>query len=114
MIFMMLGSIFANAIVDAKSFLPIIVSLFAIIILNSFIKKLVFRFLWVENFIKGPSIELVKNGKINWNEMKANSITKRELLNELASQAHTYDIDKVEAATLASDGSINFIFKLNK
>lgn len=110
-LFVILGSIFANAIVDGHAFLPIVGSILLIIGLNACMKKLAFHFKWIERFVKGSSVELVKNSNINWNEMNAHAITKRELLNELATQAHTYDIDKVETAILASDGSINFIFK---
>lgn len=110
-LFITLGSVFANAIIDSKVFLSIIGSMLFIIFFNAFIKKLAFHFNWIEHFVKGPSVELIKNGKINWDSMRTYSITERELLNELASQTHTYDISKVEMAILASDGSLNFILK---
>jgi len=110
-LFITLGSIFTNAIVDAKVFLPIVGSMFLLITINTCMKMLSFRFPWIEKLSKGPSVELITNGKIDWNVMKSHSITKQELLNELANQMHTYDIDKVETAILASDGSLNFIFK---
>lgn len=111
MLFVMLGSIFANAVVDGTLFLPIIGTMFIIILLNATMKALSFNFKWIEKFIKGTPTFLIKNGKIDWNEMNNHFITKRELLNELATQVHHYNIDKVEEAILGSDGSLNFVFK---
>lgn len=110
-LFIMMGSIFANAIVTGALFLPIIGTVLLLVFVNASMEALAFYFPWVERFVKGSSVELVKDGQIHWNVMKAHFITKRELLNELASQAHNYDIDKVKQAVLASDGTINFVFK---
>lgn len=111
MLFVMLGAIFANAIIKSVLFLPIAGTILFLIVLNFIIKLLVFHFRWFESFVKGSSVSLVEDGKINWKQMNAHLITERELLNKLASQSHHSDIKKVKEAVFASDGSINFIFK---
>lgn len=111
MLFVMLGSIFANAIIMVETFLSIMVAACVLIILNYTMKTIAFHSTLVERFVKGTAVELVHDGHINWENMNSHGITKRELLNELATQAHTYTLDKIKTAILASDGTINFIYK---
>lgn len=110
-LFIILGSIFAIAIIDGRHFISILIITFTLILFNDVIEGLAFRYKWIEIFIKGAPVKLIANGKINWKSMRRHSITKRDLLNELASQAHTYSIDDINTAIIESDGSINFIFK---
>lgn len=111
MLFVMLGSIFANAVINGEFFLSIVGTILFLIGLNFIMKILSFRYRWVETFVKGSPVELVKNGVIHWDQMNTHLITERELLNELASQSHHYNIQNIKSAILDSDGSINFIFK---
>jgi uncharacterized membrane protein YcaP (DUF421 family) len=110
-LFMMLGSLAANAVVDRSLFIPILATLTLLTLLNGFTTALAYFFPSVEYFIKGSPVILVKNGKIQWQNMRRNLITKYELINELHSQLHTQDIQIVKLAILASDGTINFTLK---
>ena len=110
-LFIMLGSIFASAIIDGRTFLPIIVTVLFLSLLNGAMTMLSYYVPAVETFVKGGSSTLVQDGKIQWDAMKKNFITQHELFNELQTQLHTRDLDRVKAAILASDGTINFIEK---
>ncbi len=108
-LFIMLGSIFANAIIYANSFFPILGTVLLLSLLNGLVTALAFYFPAVELFVKGAPIELVQNGKIQWSAMKKNFITKQELLNELYIQLHTRSFKQVASAILTTDGTIDFI-----
>ncbi|MEX0849153.1 MAG: YetF domain-containing protein [Candidatus Dependentiae bacterium] len=110
-IFVMLGSMLAQAIVFPEFFIPILCSLFFLIVLNICITMLVFHVPFLELLIKGKPVKLVVNGKIQSRAMEKNSITKDELLNELQTQLQTRDLKRVESAVLASDGTIKFTVK---
>jgi uncharacterized membrane protein YcaP (DUF421 family) len=108
-LFAMLGSVTAGAIINEKLFIPILVTNFLLVFLNASMTFLAFHFSIVENFIKGSEEKLIKKGKIQWNTMKKNLITKRELLSELHNQLHTHNLKNVETAYLTSNGSIDFV-----
>ncbi|MFH1254751.1 MAG: YetF domain-containing protein [bacterium] len=107
----MLGSIFANAILNANTFLPTLGTIVFLILFNGLITALAFYFPLVESFIKSSPSILVKNGEIQWKSMKKEFITERELLTELHAQLHTHELNTIETAILASDGTIHFIQK---
>lgn len=111
LLFVMLGSLASNAIVDGQLFIPIFGVMLLLTLLNGIMTMLSFYIPSIEHFVKGTPSIIVKNGAIQWKEMKANFITKRELLNELHSQLHTQNLGEIDTATLASDGTINFITK---
>lgn len=108
-LFIMLGSIFANAIVEETAFLPIMCSIVLLTLLNGLMTMLAYYLPSVELFLKGSSSELVKEGEIQWKAMRKNFITRHELINELHTQLHTDKLQDVKSAELASDGTINFI-----
>lgn len=110
-LFIMLGSIFASAIIKTTMFLSIVGVFLFLTVLNATITALAFHFPLIEQFIKGSPAILVKNSQIQWPAMRENFITKRELINELQTQLHTSDLKTIVRATLESDGSINFVEK---
>jgi len=110
-LFVMLGSISAVAITEHAPFLPILGIILLLILFNRTISFFEFHFPAFERLFKGEIVELIKDGEIQWNNMKKNSITKRELLNELQSRLHTRSLSEISSAFLASDGEINFIKK---
>jgi len=110
----MWGSIFASAVIDEQLFLPIAATVLFLMLLSRLLAMCSFHFRAFETFFKGTSSVLVKNGTIEWEAMKQHFITERELLNELQSQLHTDSLKNIESATLASDGTINFITKNQK
>jgi len=111
MLFMMLGSISAAAIVGAAPFFPTYGAILFLMFLNRCISGLAFYSLTFEKFFKGTETLLVENGKIQWDNMKNNYITKIELINALQQQLHRNDLLEFDCAFLATDGTINFIKK---
>lgn len=107
----MLGSIFADAIINANVFLPMLGMVLFLTLLNGLITALAFYIPTVERFIKSSPSILVKNGEIQWDAMKKELITEQELLTELHAQLHTRNLKEVDTALIVSDGSIHFIKK---
>lgn len=105
----MLGSVFAIAIIDKNVFLATIAITLFLILLNGLMTMLSFRIPFIESFVKGRDVILVKNGEIQWDTMEENFITERELLKELHKQLHTNSLKRIRSAVLESDGTINFI-----
>ena len=110
-LFVMIGSISANAIAVRKFFLPTVGTLLFLVALNGLITMLAYFFTPMENFVKGEEGVVVKDGRIQWKAMRKDLITERELRNELRAKLHTDDIKEVKLATVASDGSISFVRK---
>ena len=111
-LFILLGSVLANAMVmEEEKFLPVMIAISALLLLNGLIGMLEFYIPFVELCIKGKPAILIKNGQIQWKIMKKNFITEREIFNELSMKLHIDDITQIEEATLSSDGTINFIKK---
>jgi len=110
-LFVMIGSISAAAITEYAPFLPIFGIIISLIFLDRIISIIEFHIPAFERLFKGPIEVLVKDGKIQWDTMKKNSITKRELINEIQHKLHTKDLSQISSALLASDGEINFIKK---
>ncbi len=110
-LFIMLGSIFANAILNVDAFLPTLGTILLLMLLNGLITALACYCPLIEQFVKGSPIILARDGKIQWDAMTQHLITKRELISELNRQLHTNDLNIIELAILASDGTIDFITK---
>lgn len=110
-LFVMLGSIFANAIVDQKLFLTICGTVLFLTGLNNAISMLAFYFKPVERLLKGSHSILMIKGEIQWDAMRKNFITELELVDELQAQLHTRNIAAVDSAQLSSNGTINFTLK---
>ena len=112
-LYIMLGSLFANAILNANVFLPTLGTILILMLFNRLVTMLSFHFLAIETLIKGSPSILIKDGKIQRAAMKKNFITERELFNVIQTQLHMRDLNQIETALLASDGTINFIKKNN-
>jgi uncharacterized membrane protein YcaP (DUF421 family) len=110
-LFVMIGSISANAIAVRAFFLPTLCTLLFLTMLNGLITTLSFYFPVVERLVKGGETVVVKDGRVRWEAMAQDLITERELMNELRAKLHTNDIKEVKLATLTSDGSISFVRK---
>lgn len=110
-LFIMLGSIFSDAIFDEKLFLPIIFTTIVLMVLNSLVTVATYYLPIFELWMSGEPVLLIKDGEMQWNIMKKHFITESDLLHELYIQLHTRDIQQVESAYLTSHGTVNFIKK---
>ena len=110
-LFVMLGSLSAAAVVDEGLFLPIVSTLIILSIINRVVATVFFHYPRLENFFIGELVPLVSDGEIQWHNMRAHLISGRDLLNALQTQLHMEDFSKISLAYLATDGTINFVLK---
>lgn len=110
-LFIMLGSIFASAVTGASPFLPIILTVLILMLINKAVVIIFFKYPEIEALFVGTPVVLIDHGKIQWSNMRRHHITENNLINALQTQLHTNDFSKIEMAYLATDGTINFIVK---
>lgn len=110
-IYIMLGSLIAIAITTENSVWPFLGIIVFILLFNAFVAYSLARFPLLEKLLKGPSIVIIRDGKVNWSLVKDHYITRSELREELQEQLKTDDFSVVKYAYLASDGNINFVMK---
>lgn len=110
-LFVILGSILSEAIVDEKDFISIIFTITLLIVLNHLIALSIYRIPILELLIKGKPTILVNHGEIKWKTMEKHRITKSELLHELHIHLNTNNLEIVELAYITTEGRINFVKK---
>lgn len=110
-LFVMLGSMFATAIIVDGLFLPIISTIFFLSLVNRVVAAIFFYYPRCEELIVGKPVVIFSNGDIHWSNMKKNFISKNDLLNALQTQMNANNFLKIDSAYLATDGTINFILK---
>lgn len=110
-LFIMLGSISAAAVLGEVPFVPVFSVIVFLILLNRIVAVVSFFFPPFERLMKGSVVVLAKGGEIQWQNMKNHLITKRDLFTELHDQLHTDDLSSIDFVVLATDGEIHFIEK---
>jgi uncharacterized membrane protein YcaP (DUF421 family) len=100
-----------NALIsDDKSVSAGLVTITTLLLLNTVLNKLAYRFPWMEKMIEGTPKILVRNGRILEKVMKSEKIS-RAVLDEAMREEGVLDVQKVKQATLESDGSISIVKK---
>ena len=108
-LFIMLGSISAGIVTGDVPFLPVYSVVIFLFFLNRIVAGISFFFPPIERLLKGTVVVLVKDGEIQWENMKNHLITKRDLFTELHEQMHTNDLSSIDLVLLATDGEIQFV-----
>jgi uncharacterized membrane protein YcaP (DUF421 family) len=78
-LFVMLGSLSAAAIIDEGLFLPIVSTLIILSFINRIIATIFFYYPRLESFFLGESVPLISKGEIQWHNMRAHLITGNDL-----------------------------------
>lgn len=110
-LYIMLGSMCAAAIIEEGLFLPITSTIIILGLINRIMSALFFHYSWLETIFVGSPVVLISNGELQKHNMRSHFVTTTDVLNALQSQLHTSDFSKIEVAYLATDGTINFIVK---
>lgn len=111
----MLGAILANAITFHEiRFFPVLGMCAILVLVNKLTMHIAYNFNFLEKLLKGSPILLVDNGKIRWDVMRNNAITKEDLLSAMRQESGQHDLSQVEKAYLENGGFITFILKERK
>lgn len=111
-IYVILGAILGEAIVNNLPLIPSMIVSAMIITIHRFLSYLSYKSHWFGKYIKGEKIDLIKNGKYIQKNLRCCRITHNDILQALRIQHSLEHIDSVDAAILERGGQISFI--LNK
>ncbi len=110
-IYIILGAILGEAIVNNIPLLPsIIVSTLIILIYRGLI-FCAYKSHLVGKYLKGEKVELIKNGQYIEKSMKCARITEHDMLQALRVQHGTEEIELIKKAILERGGQISFQMK---
>ncbi|WP_233555636.1 DUF421 domain-containing protein [Pontibacter oryzae] len=102
------GSVLSRAITGNAPFWPTIVAALTLVLLHKGLAALAYHTnIGVGNLIKGKARVLVKDGKLQREVMRSNSVTENDILEALRSAGHSPDISNIKAAYLERSGDIS-------
>ena len=109
-LYILLGSMLASSITNKSPFFHTLATVIIIMMVNGGITIIVYFFPFLERLLKGTPDILIKNGKIDWKNMRKNFITQGELW-EALHNSNVNSLDNVEIAYFENNGSITVISK---
>ncbi len=104
-----LGSVVSRAINSGAELLPTVVAGFVLVGLHWGLANLAFRSDRFGNLVKGHTRVLVKDGQVDWDEMRASHMSKDDLLGALRSQGRVSGWEQVKEARLERSGDVSVI-----
>lgn len=111
MLNIIIGSVFANAIIGTVPYLPVLGMAIVMNAITWFIALITFYFPGFEKIIKGKPEILIKDGQIQWQVMRKNLITKDELMDSVHRLTKTNDLSHIKIAYFENSGRITFVIK---
>jgi uncharacterized membrane protein YcaP (DUF421 family) len=103
------GSTVSRAITGNAPFFPALAGGFTLVVFHWLFAAVAFRSHGFGKLVKGSDRVLVRDGEIQWDEMKRAHITEHDLEEALRSAGHRPDVKRVKAAHLERDGDISVI-----
>jgi uncharacterized membrane protein YcaP (DUF421 family) len=107
----LVGSMLSRAINGTAPFFTTIGAGIALMIIHRAFAFGAFKSHWFGKLIKGEALTLVRDGKIDWKEMKHGLVSQHDLEEDLHLDAKTEDISVIKIARLERSGDISFIKK---
>lgn len=104
-----LGWVLGSAVTGGARFFEAIITSIILVTLHSIFSLLTFRWRWLDAMLTGTSQQLVKDGEIQWPEMKKGFISETDLLAALRINAHLPGPEVAKAAYLEPSGTISVI-----
>lgn len=108
------GSVLSRAITGNSPFFPTLVAALVLVLLHRLFAIIAFNsHFGFGNWVKGKPSILIKNGEIQWDELKKNSITENDLKEAVRKSGCEADLSKINTAYLERSGDISIIQKSN-
>jgi uncharacterized membrane protein YcaP (DUF421 family) len=104
-----IASVLARAINGSAPFLPTLIVGFVLVILHRLLAVGAYFSHTFGILIKGKSVVLVENGKLQGRNMRLNHITVHDLEEDMRLDAATEDLSKIKVARVERSGDISFI-----
>ena len=105
----MLGSVMSRAITESASFFPTLMVGGTLVGSHWLIAALAFRFDWFGSLVKGNSVLLIEDGKIQRDGMRQAGLSDHDLKQALRMQNNHTDPANIRLAYLERSGSISVI-----
>lgn len=110
-IYIILGAILGEAIVNNIPLLPSMIVCAFIVGIHRFLAILSYKNHWLGKYIKGDKVCIIKNGKYIEKNLRCCRLTHHDILQSLRIQYGLEKITSIKEATLERSGQISFIFK---
>lgn len=104
-----IASVLARAINGSAPFLPTLIVGFVLVILHRLLAVGAYFSHAFGILIKGKSVVLVENGKLQHKNMRLNHISEHDLEEDMRLDAATEDLSKIKVARVERSGDISFI-----
>jgi len=108
---LILASMLARAINGSAPFLPTLVGGFVLVLLHRACCKVAAHWERFGGWVKGHADLLICNGQVNFDAMRANDLTERDLLEELRQHGHVKSPSEVDEAYIERSGEISVVPK---
>ncbi len=106
----LIGEAIGSLIPQENAFLSAVVCVLTLTLMNFIIERIVYRSKFLKKFLEGSPVIIIKDGKIKYDKMKTEKLT-REDLEEALRQKGIKDIKNIEKAVLETDGGISIVEK---
>jgi len=103
------GSVVSRAITGNSPFIPTLVAGLVLVLLHFTTAAIAFRSDRFGRLVKGTDRLLVRDGEIDWDQMRKGHVTEADLREALRNNGNEPDIKKIKAAHLERDGDISII-----
>lgn len=105
----MLGSILSRAITGNSPFLPTLSAALVLVLLHWSFALGAFHWSRFGTLVKGSKRQLVRDGQVQWDQMKRGQISMEDLLTAVRAGAGSEDLAQVQCAYLERSGDISVI-----
>lgn len=107
------GSVVSRAITGNAPFFPTLAASLVLVLLHWFMSFIAFRSDKFGDVVKGNERLLVRDGEIQWENMKKSHITENDLHEALRNNGHPPDVSRAQSAHLERNGDISIIMRKN-
>ena len=103
------GSMVSRAVTGNAPFFPVLAASLTLVLMHWILSFISFHWSSFGNAVKGKKNLLIKDGDIQWEEMKKSHITQDDLSEALRNKGEEPDFKKVKSAHLERNGDISLI-----
>jgi uncharacterized membrane protein YcaP (DUF421 family) len=104
-----LASMLARAVNGSSAFFPTLGAGFVLVGLHALMASHSFRWDWFGFLVKGRADVLVKDGKKDWERMKASKISEHDLLEEARLNGQVMELADIRQATIERNGQVSIV-----
>lgn len=105
------GALMSRAITGNAPLFPTLAAGLVLVVLHWVLAAIAFRSHRFGNFVKGHERTLVRDGEIDWDELRKTHVSEHDLNEALRNHGKTPDVSRVKSAHLERNGDISIVFR---